>query len=102
MIFFLVLPLAALFCFVFHTEVETYLCSVLFLNALPVPLLRQVFVLCLFGVVFRVCFLLGLPRVPRGSLGALGTIFDSFGSVFSAILVTFRVSMGFVKMSVLL
>ena len=86
MIFFLVLPLAALFCFVFHTEVETYLCSVLFLNALPVPLLRQVFFYALEAYLSRLLLMLpweGPRRVFFGPLAPfrahLGVILSHFG-----------------------
>ena len=44
--------------------------TLLHLNALPVPLLRQVYKIALFGCLFLVCFLgcfLGAQRGPKGS-----------------------------------
>ncbi len=67
------------------------------LNALPVHLLRQVYLELLFCVFFPLCFLVG----SWGSLGALfgplGSILSSFWSLLGDSLVTFRGSGGFVK-----
>ena len=68
------------------TDVNPLFYSALLLNALPVPLLRQVHFFVFLRFFFRVCFLLVLWKVLGWSFGArvahFGTIWGSFGSHF--------------------
>ena len=59
------------------------------LNALPVHLLRQVYFLLIFESFLDVSFLFVFWKVLQGSLGALGSILESFGGHVEVILVTF-------------
>ena len=66
-------------------------CSTMFLafNALPVPLLRQVYFLMILDSFFDVSCLFVFWKVLDGLLGAIGSILRSFGGHFGVILVTF-------------
>ena len=59
------------------------------LNALPVHLLRQVYFLLIFEFFLDVSFLFVFWKVLEWSLGALGSILESFGGHFEVILVIF-------------
>ena len=68
------------------TDVNPLFYSALLLSALPVPLLRQVYLLVFSRSFFRMCFLFVFWRVLEWSFGArrvhFGAIWGSFGSHF--------------------
>ena len=67
------------------TDVKHCFYNALVLNALPVPLLRQVYFFLFLRSFFLVCFLFVFLEVLEGPLGALGSILDPFGDSFGTL-----------------
>ena len=74
-----------------YSNCATFFYNALGLNALPVPLLRQVYCFLFLRFFFLVCFLLVFLEVLEGTLGALGSILEAFGEHLGVILVPFWV-----------
>ena len=71
------------------TVVKHFFYNALALNALPVHLLRQVYVLVFFGVFFSLRFLLVFLRCWRGLWGLWGRFWSHLGSIWKSFLSLF-------------